>query len=131
MKNIPLIDTYGNISFSLLMFYSLYNSLFFYFLSIIIVFDGPTQHSDYVFFVTATLWIIESFLKINTKIYKPFKPEYKRKKILITYIKKRAFFDIIPITVLFYLPSLNDETLYLKLLLFVKIKNIISDIHDV
>ncbi|KAL4476199.1 hypothetical protein ABPG74_009932 [Tetrahymena malaccensis] len=130
-KYIPLIDAYGNLNLFLLSIYLLYNFTFFYFLSLVIVFEMPSEFFEYIYFLTGTLWVIQSFLQINIKIYKPFEPEYNRKQILINYIKNRSFFDLIPTVIVFYLHFVQGTRLFLKCLLFMKFKNIVTNVYEI
>ncbi|KAL4499654.1 hypothetical protein ABPG72_017194 [Tetrahymena utriculariae] len=130
-KYIPLIDAYGNLNLFLLTLYLLYNFTFFYFLSLVIFFEMPSDFFEYIYFLTGTLWVIQSFLQINTKIYKPFEPEYKRKQIFLNYMQNRSFFDLIPIVIVFYLHFSQTTRLFLKCLLFLKLKNIITNVYEI
>ncbi|KAL4464875.1 hypothetical protein ABPG74_011436 [Tetrahymena malaccensis] len=116
-----------------LVFFCSFNYLFFFLLSIIIIYQGYLTYEKMIVFFIITIWILDIFVQLNTQIYKKTNLISDREKIISQYIKNRAIYDMIPLASIF-LSIYTFDRLYiqkcLQILSFLKLKNVFKDTNN-
>ncbi|EAR95327.2 nuclear movement protein (macronuclear) [Tetrahymena thermophila SB210] len=116
-----------------LVFFCSFNYLFFFLLSIIIIYQGYLTYEKMIAHFIITTWILDILVQLNTQIYKKTNLISDREKIISQYIKNRAIYDMIPLASIF-LSTYTFEKAYiqkcLQVLSFLKLKNVLKDTNN-
>lgn len=117
------------------MYITLYNYLFFIVLSFLIVFSAGVNNEsveNIYFAITSCQWILEILIKTNTSIYVKTKFINNRSEIMRIYLKKRFFFDIVPLVLILtrQLSSSNLAYVAFRIPLFLKFVNCTRDSRE-
>ncbi|EWS74442.1 cyclic nucleotide-binding domain protein (macronuclear) [Tetrahymena thermophila SB210] len=124
--NLGIIDSQGNKSKVISFVLILYNSFFYLFLSLSMVFGGFTTYIYRVFLLTFIVWVIESLVQMNSTLFIKTKLITQRSEIIAFYVKKRLIFDLIPMIVI----TLDNKNHIILSLAFLKLVNLISNLKD-
>ncbi|EAR93494.2 cyclic nucleotide-binding domain protein (macronuclear) [Tetrahymena thermophila SB210] len=139
---VPVMNQQSKLGLVFLLLFIFFNTFFYLLFSIMLVFeDVLTGQQFYIFKTTLIFWSLEIFRKLNTTIHQESVIVTSRKEILLFYIKKIAFFDVLPMFCLFTLllqQQDSNESHYsatsinyiLKFACFIKLKSLQVDFDE-
>ncbi|KAL4506087.1 hypothetical protein ABPG72_013848 [Tetrahymena utriculariae] len=142
LSRIPVMNQQSKLGLFFLLLFISVNTFFYLLFSIILVFENVLLAQQfYIFKITLIFWSLEIFRKLNTTIHQDSVIVTSRKEILQFYIKKIAFFDILPLFCLFTLllqQQDDNQTYYsttsinyiLKFVCFIKLKSLQADFDE-
>ncbi|KAL4461032.1 hypothetical protein ABPG74_016504 [Tetrahymena malaccensis] len=111
-------------------FCSIVNYIFFFILTIIMVFmqgDESFFIIDYIYKYIQIQWIVEALIKLNTGVFQQTRYISSRRQIIPLYVKQRLFFDLIPIfSLIFTAPEIYIYYI-LRGITFLRLFNVYQD----
>ncbi|KAL4480249.1 hypothetical protein ABPG74_020765 [Tetrahymena malaccensis] len=142
LSKIPVLNQQSKLGLFLLLLFISVNTFFYLLFSIILVYENVlTSQQFYIFKTILIFWSLEIFRKLNTTIHQDSVIVTSRKEILQFYIKKIAFFDVLPLISLFtiLLQQQDSDSQYysttsinyiLKFICFFKLKSLQVDFDE-
>ncbi|KAL4486684.1 hypothetical protein ABPG72_022159 [Tetrahymena utriculariae] len=130
-NQIPLFNPQSYLKFVLDIAFSLINCLFFFFSSILIIFEVNLEFEQDIYNTMYLIWIAQVIIKLNTSFYEKTHLIKNRKAIVRFYLKKYALWDLLAFLLVFVQPQYYKARKFFKILQFFKLKNVVNKLNDI
>ncbi|KAL4480923.1 hypothetical protein ABPG73_020944 [Tetrahymena malaccensis] len=130
-NKIPLFNPLSYLKFGLDIVFSVINCLFFFFSSILLIFEVNLEFEMEIYNTMYLIWIVQMIIKLNTSFYEKTHLIKNRKAIARFYLKEYALWDLLPFLLVFVHPSYQKASKFFKILQFVKLINVVKKLNDI
>ncbi|KAL4433150.1 hypothetical protein ABPG74_010845 [Tetrahymena malaccensis] len=126
--NLPLIDIQSFKGLTIKSIQAFINFFYFFVFSLIIIFQVQSSLIELTNNFIKCVWIVEVIINLNSKVYLKSSTITDRLAIFQYYFKTKFFFDIIPLSILFFAQQDNLIIEYLQVIQYIKVHNFIIDV---